>query len=110
MLKPCDNCPFRRDKVFPLGEGRRQKIADAILKEDKNFGCHKTTKHDDDGQYVYTHQERPCAGAVYLVEKECKDVKANLSFRLLKYMGRDLSVSGVEVLCDSEEEFVNLEN
>jgi hypothetical protein len=40
------------------------------LREGATFSCHKTTKHDDDGEPVRTRNEMHCAGALILIEKE----------------------------------------
>lgn len=109
MLKPCSNCPFRKDYSFPLGKERRQGIAKSILEQDQTFGCHKTTTHID-GAHIYTDKERPCAGAVHLVTQIHGSPYANLSFRLLAMLtGQDFAVDRPEILCSTVDEFVNNE-
>lgn len=81
--KPCSNCPFRQSSYFVdcLSKYRRQEIIDGIL-PDSSFGCHKTTTHDDNGDYVWTDKERPCVGAALLIKRERGDHKANVCFRM----------------------------
>lgn len=66
---PCDNCPFRKDKPFPLPAERVQEIRDGLQRG--AFACHKTTvdSDDDDGQRVDTDKSLHCAGALILLEK-----------------------------------------
>ena len=68
MTKPCDNCPFRSDKHFPLGRGR---VLGIIRSGD--FPCHKTTLKDDldgDEEGLDSNNETACAGLLILLEKE----------------------------------------
>lgn len=67
MTKPCDNCPFRSDKPFPLARGRVSNIERGLFRGE--FACHKTTAFDDDGEYVERDDEQHCAGALILMEK-----------------------------------------
>lgn len=61
MKKPCDNCPFRSDKPFPLAEGRVEEILGG-----GSFPCHKTTTEGGtDGK-----NQKACAGLMILLEKE----------------------------------------
>lgn len=69
LKKPCANCPFRSDKPelrHWLGNKRAQQIADSVFKHGHNFPCHKTTEHDDNGQYQYNNNESQCAGAAIM--------------------------------------------
>lgn len=61
MTKPCDNCPFRSDKFFPLARGRVMGIVRA-----PSFPCHKTTGEDGE----ISGKEKACAGLLILLEKE----------------------------------------
>lgn len=68
LTKPCNNCPFRSDKLFPLKPGRVKEILDSLMRRGE-FPCHKTTQHDDDGNYVKTETEQHCVGVLILLEK-----------------------------------------
>ena len=68
LVKPCSDCPFRTDKAFYLRSGRAEEIA-ASLESGKTFSCHKTTMHDDDGEYAQRDKEQHCAGATIILEK-----------------------------------------
>jgi hypothetical protein len=68
MTTPCSNCPFRKDITPFLRPERVREIERSLVRSE--FPCHKTTKHDDDGEYVgHTDQEMHCAGALILKEK-----------------------------------------
>ena len=109
-LKPCDNCPFRKDYSFPLGKERRVKIAKSLLEKDQTFGCHKTTTFDDNDKHIYTDKERPCAGAVHLVTEVTGTPFSNLSFRLLAVMkDQNFAVGASEMLCATVDEFITNE-
>lgn len=61
MTEPCDNCPFRSDKPFPLMTGRAGEIING-----GEFPCHKTTI-----EFGATGEnEQSCAGLMILLEKE----------------------------------------
>lgn len=71
LTSPCDNCPFRTD-VKPYIRAARVREIERSL-ERAEFPCHKTTKHEDDGEgsvYVPSGGEIHCAGALILMEKE----------------------------------------
>ena len=68
MTTPCDNCPFRSDVKPYLTQIRVREIERSLVRAE--FPCHKTTKHDDDGEHVRTEAEMHCAGALILMEKE----------------------------------------
>lgn len=68
MKAPCENCPFRRDVVFPLRVARVQDILDDITHNDNWFACHKTTTHED--EHVFAGSDaKHCAGAAILLDK-----------------------------------------
>jgi hypothetical protein len=68
MTTPCAACPFRSDIRPFLRVARVREIERALVRSE--FPCHKTTQHDDEGEYVPTGQEVHCAGALILLEKE----------------------------------------
>ena len=69
LKKPCNNCPFRTDVKPYLRTQRVVSILRSITEGDATFSCHKTTKHDDDGNPVPGRKEKHCAGALILLEK-----------------------------------------
>lgn len=69
LVAPCKNCPFRTDIDFPLRTERVEEICDALVNQQATFACHKTTEHDEDGEYVRRDSEQHCAGALIMLEK-----------------------------------------
>lgn len=69
LKTPCKHCPFRTDVKPFLRFERAVDIAISITDHDRSFPCHKTTRHDDDGEYVPTQKEQHCAGASIMLEK-----------------------------------------
>lgn len=70
LNKPCKNCPFRRDLASNfswLGKERAEEIAESLKRY--VFPCHKTVKHDDDGDRIQSN-EVACYGALVLMKKE----------------------------------------
>lgn len=66
LRKPCNNCPFRNDIPPYLHPDRINEIVGV------EFACHKTTKHDDDGERmirVEHEKEQHCAGSLIMHEK-----------------------------------------
>jgi hypothetical protein len=68
LTGPCDACPFRTDKQFPLGVDRRQEIADSLMVEDTEFRCHKTLDYSD-GEARVTSGSQVCGGALVVMAK-----------------------------------------
>lgn len=68
LTKPCDNCPFRSDKLFPL----RPERAEEIIYNGGQFACHKTARSNDDGDTQITQKSEHCAGLLILLEKNNK--------------------------------------
>lgn len=84
---PCNDCPFRSDRPpLQLGTDRRREIVLSIL-GDSLFSCHKTTVFDDEGNHVYTPEERPCIGAAVFIQENRKTCLVNIAFRLAKKRG-----------------------
>ena len=69
LKAPCGNCPFRTDVEFFIGAERIEQICESITTGDKTFSCHKTTRHGDDGEAIYTTKEQHCAGALVMLAK-----------------------------------------
>ena len=61
MTNPCDECPFRADKIFPLESGQVIEIV-----EGGKFPCHKTLNADMED----VGEAAACAGLMILLEKE----------------------------------------
>ena len=66
MPTKCDTCPFHT-----TGPGlrlrktlRRWSQILASIRRGEAFYCHKTTTHDEDGEFVPTRAARYCAGAL----------------------------------------------
>ncbi|OTG87843.1 hypothetical protein [Acinetobacter sp. ANC 3813] len=74
LRAPCGNCPFRTDVKTNydwLGKGRAEGIAQTL--NENVFPCHKTTIHDDDGEYdAFNPKEQACYGAIVVLEHEGK--------------------------------------
>lgn len=74
LPRPCNNCPFRSDKPFPL---HPQRALD-IMSGDHTFACHKTVDYDqptdEEGRCdgVETENSQHCAGFLILREKMSK--------------------------------------
>lgn len=70
MVRPCDACPFGTGPkaVRGLGTARAEGIRNALL-SGQSFHCHKTVKHDDDGEAIPHKGEKECAGAMILLER-----------------------------------------
>lgn len=84
---PCADCPFRSDKPFHLGPGRRQEIADG-LRAGADFPCHKTidyTAHEDEGRGQRTPGTQWCGGALATIERG--DEGPNQSMRIGERLG-----------------------
>jgi hypothetical protein len=67
LVRPCDNCPFRRDVVPYLTTARAREIAFT----EGEFPCHKTTVEDEsseDGGNIATEDSKHCAG--FLIMRE----------------------------------------
>lgn len=80
MTRPCADCPFRKDRPFPLGPGRVREIQKATHLYP--FSCHKTVDYDRDKPKQYEHAH--CAGALILREKLGRP---SLVMRMAQYVG-----------------------
>lgn len=63
LTKPCSNCPFRSDKLFPLVPARAERIAYG----NAEFACHKTVDYSGDSPAVKDKSEH-CAGLLIMLE------------------------------------------
>lgn len=81
MTKPCDNCPFRADRPFPLSMGRVREILIAITAQQETFACHKTVDYGDD-EPRQDDQTEHCAGALILLDR------MNRPNQLMRWMER----------------------
>lgn len=65
LKRPCSNCPFRADIVFPLGRERAAEIAESL--DEGTFPCHKTVDYSlDDLQDQLNEGTQHCAGAAIM--------------------------------------------
>ena len=68
MKEMCENCPFghsekQRQMRNSLRPGRFNEICQSVF-QGHVFMCHKTTTHDDEGEWVMTEKDRECAGSI----------------------------------------------
>jgi hypothetical protein len=75
LVRPCAQCPFRRDVAPYLTVERVVELEDALTRQQQTFACHKTVDytddHDEDGESVESRpdvEEQHCAGAMILLE------------------------------------------
>lgn len=66
VKKPCKHCPFRKDVKPFLTPERGEELAYGAANIYNSFPCHKTTKHDNDGDVIITGNEKECAGFLTL--------------------------------------------
>jgi hypothetical protein len=73
LSKPCDSCPFLKDKAFGLTPRRCVEIATA-LRRGETFSCHKTVDYAaeevGEGPHIPSENEQHCAGATIVMLKE----------------------------------------
>ena len=86
MSQPCENCPFAASGAGlqlrrSLAPGRWREIL-AGLRRGETFNCHKTTEHDDDGEWI-VGTGLYCAGALEWQEAhDCTSNYARVADRL----------------------------
>jgi len=93
LVRPCAQCPFRRDVAPFLTVGRVVELEDALVRQQQTFACHKTVdydnesdEHDEDGEPIdFSDDEQHCAGAMILLEKLDKP---NQMMRIAERIGR----------------------
>jgi hypothetical protein len=72
-VRMCDSCPFGRSPAQQhmrrsLRRGRFEEICQSVF-AGFIFACHKTTSHDDNGEWVPSERDRECAGAIGFVRR-----------------------------------------
>ena len=83
QIKPCKNCPFRKDCLKGwLGEDRAEEICKA-----ESFSCHK----DNSLQ---------CAGHLLLMREN------NLFYRFILFFGIEPGFKGADIVFDTHEEMI----
>lgn len=91
LSEPCVDCPFLRDRVFPLHPGRAASILHELIQQDGHFYCHKTVDYseeysaeDDDvvERHIPTAKTMHCAGAMILLKK------LNMPNQMMRIAGR----------------------
>jgi len=68
MAQICDNCPFGHSPKQThmrrsLARGRFNEICQSVFLGHP-FICHKTTSHDDDGEWLPSERDRECAESI----------------------------------------------
>lgn len=108
LIRPCRDCPFRKDATFAFRPSRAREIAETVVR-DLTFQCHKTVDYsgDDGGQPGDRPQQ--CAGALILHEKLGRP---NWRYRFAHMLGLyDPSrLDMTAPVVDSVEEFVRLQS
>jgi hypothetical protein len=90
LKRPCDNCPFRKERgVRYLAPARVAQIAAAMLdSQGSTFACHKTTVEEEDDEGMSrrgtTPRSQHCAGALIFAEKH---ENANQAMRIAERLG-----------------------
>lgn len=72
MKKMCENCPFghsaeqthMRKSLMP---GRFDEICQSVF-QGHSFICHKTTSHDEEGEWSPSDKDKECAGSIQFRE------------------------------------------
>jgi hypothetical protein len=73
MREMCDTCPFGHSAEQThmrksLRPGRFDEICQSVFRGEV-FVCHKTTKHDDDGEWTPSESDRECFGSIQFRER-----------------------------------------
>lgn len=100
VLRPCANCPFRKD-VRPFLRTERAREVATSMPRNLVFHCHKTTDETGDG----TH--KMCAGAVILARKQGL-LYHNQMARIVERLGANLDdvQEGSTPVYDTPEQMV----
>lgn len=89
LTKPCSDCPFRKDRKFPLTEKRVYEIVLGLYR-DRAFSCHKTTTAK--GRSGEHPKAQHCAGAlIFLEQKKRPHQMMRIAERIGLYDHRKLS-------------------
>ena len=65
LVTPCADCPFLKKGAIRLRAARIEEIVAC----EYPFYCHKTTRHDDEGDAIATNDSVHCAGILIFHEK-----------------------------------------
>lgn len=73
MKEMCESCPFGHSKEQrhmrnSLAKGRFDEICQSVWRGEV-FICHKTTKHDDEGEWLPSKGDKVCAGSLQFLER-----------------------------------------
>lgn len=108
MKKPCKNCPFRTDKIFPINKARRSEIAEGLF-QDSDFSCHMTFG-DTDHYYSEPEKAKRCTGAaIFLENSRSGGLMSNLIFRFAVIRG-EIKLNKLDKaapVAKTREEFIN---
>lgn len=106
ILKPCDNCPFRKDCVDGwLTEGRAKEIINSIAVKKEAFVCHKTYSNKN-SKKVITQKSKGCAGAAMLLLKN-NTLNTPLQIAIKLNLTAPEQFSGTNMVFDTYEEFIS---
>lgn len=99
LKRPCPNCPFRNDREPYITGERAEEIAYSLW-GGAEFPCHKTTHHDDDGDYMPSKDEQFCAGALIVQElSDGPNQMMRIAERLGMYDPRELDMAAPVYEC-----------
>lgn len=114
LVRPCPQCPFRKDCLKGwLGETRAREIADSLLDGSPGvtFACHETTRFvdgDEGEEYAPLGDEQHCVGAMILIDRE---EAPNQMLQIAERLGlRDadrIDPAADDLIFDSGEEFIS---
>lgn len=60
----CSNCPFRRGQSYLRRKRARELARNMASPHGGEFACHKTVKHDDEGEWSNRPESLHCIGAM----------------------------------------------
>lgn len=83
LKKPCVDCPFRKDRDFPLTPARAQGLAENF-RNDGTFSCHKTVDYSNESGQGDASNATQCAGALATV---LKDGVPNAPYQVAERLG-----------------------
>ena len=117
VIRPCHDCPFRKQNGIRLTEPRVLDIAGQMLSPDGSpFWCHKTTvslEEIDDGCSTRgaNHDTQHCAGALIFAEKNNNATQAMRIAERLGIYRRDVVMADDAItneVCDTIEEMLKI--
>jgi hypothetical protein len=104
---PCDDCPFLKKGGIRLRRARIQEILGVIsdFSSGGEFSCHKTTKHNDEGEAAPSHVH--CGGALIFMEKQdWSSAMSRLAGRIGLYRPEKVTNAAKKKVFDSVEQML----